>query len=84
MSTQNPKKPKLTPWFSFDVKPSRVGVYEVRDNHFHWPLHSFWDGNRWCRRTALGVEKAASPRYSRRVALGPVDAWRGLAEEPKP
>lgn len=73
------KKVKLTRWFPGDVKPARVGLYELR--RWVMPLLragtiancAHWDGERWC----FGLDRSVS------VDVTSEDAWRGLAEQPK-
>ena len=41
---------KLTPWFSGDQKPVRVGVYQrkyVDQPNFSFALYAYWDGLRF-------------------------------------
>jgi hypothetical protein len=68
---------KLTPWFPANVKPVRVGVYQVRDTDT-LPWYRRWDGAHW----HIGAE---SVRIAAATSM-PIDSqlpWRGLAEEPK-
>jgi len=65
---------ELTRWFSHDVKPIRVGGYEVAApwddfGTSGWVAH--WDGHVW-RTSQGGVVLDFQDRI-----------WRGLAKEPK-
>jgi hypothetical protein len=68
---------KLTPWFSYSVKPARPGVYETAYRGIRW--YRKWDGKRWYIGDEIPslAEKETMPT---RVTEFP---WRGLAEEPK-
>lgn len=77
--TQNSKL-KLTPWFSGDVKPAHVGVYERSDARgVTW--YSGWNGAWWgafdgsIERAGLWMNGPRSLHQDWR--------WRGLAEQPK-
>ncbi len=39
---------KLTPWFSGDQKPVRVGVYQRDIFGKGIEVYSYWNGNYWC------------------------------------
>ena len=72
-------KPKLTEWFPPEVKPVRVGVYEVDHPPGRW--FRKWDGKTW-----LCGSKAPQRAAKNTLQLDhPSDrrSWRGLAEEPK-
>lgn len=70
-------KPKLTPWFNWDVRPTRKGTYEVSigTGETAWRL---WTGREWL--AFRGSPECA--RVERIVGLQPCE-WRGLAEPPK-
>lgn len=74
--------PKLTPWFPPQVKPVRIGYYEVK--HFlDGVLHegyAMWTGSYW---SYLDKKIYYGPvqRWGRSVQQNKM--WRGLAEEPK-
>lgn len=70
-------QPKLTEWFPPEVKPVRVGVYEVAYPPGRW--FRKWDGTRWmcgADTPEIAVERSAIP-------VETTFPWRGLAEEPK-
>jgi hypothetical protein len=69
---------KLTPWFPADVKPVRVGVYEVR---MKAPWYRYWDGVHW--HAGHCTPKLACPLSHMPLEETPSEPWRGLAEEPK-
>ncbi len=71
---------KLTPWFPANVKPVRVGVYEIHSNTTT-PWYRHWDGLNWC----AGERTPWEAGYLEFIPLGAAFAepWRGLAEEPK-
>lgn len=66
-----------TPWFPGDVRPHRIGWYEVRCEHgvYEPGDRRFWEGDSW--RFSYGD-------YSeiRTGRLNACDMWRGLAENP--
>jgi hypothetical protein len=66
-----------TPWFKADINPVREGVYEIEFPHGA-PGFSYWNGVRWGSRMP-SIKSAQS--FRRQPALGPVAAWRGLAED---
>lgn len=70
----------LTDWFPPDVKPVRVGLYEVKP----WPnkiekVYSYWNGRQWGFRCE---QKFDANLYAQNKALGPIGKWRGLAKKP--
>jgi hypothetical protein len=66
---------KLTPWFSDDVKPLHVGVYETSfDTYQHW-------NGEWWGYCAVDVQTAYE-MHDCKSALQR-NEWRGLAKEPK-
>ena len=79
MSTQ-----QLTDWFPGDVKPVRVGVYEVQDEGGVGKF-SEWNGEHWGLRTNIlrfasdwsnPVYRGFKPTANQRLK------WRGLAADP--
>lgn len=62
---------KLTDWFPADVKPVRVGQYEVANTHYGDPFPLHWDGRKWC----LSDTKTPAIFQNRE--------WRGLAADPE-
>jgi|APGre2960657373_1045057.scaffolds.fasta_scaffold136004_1 hypothetical protein len=69
---------KLTPWFPANVKPVRVGVYEVR---MKAPWYRYWDGVHWHAGHCTSELACALPHLP--IENTPPEPWRGLAEEPK-
>lgn len=63
-------------WFNGDINPSRIGVYQRRNNGFE--VYSYWDGKKWC----LGANNAKSAFALRcwEAKLQICD-WRGLARD---
>lgn len=79
---------RLTEWFPADVKPVRVGVYEVNDNNaYEFPMYAYWDGVRFGYRTVDSFGEGAVERAFRfrnaKTTLPALVPWRGLAEQPK-
>ena len=77
------KKPKLTTWFPYRVKPIHVGVYEVK----YLLLgsidygYAYWTGKEWTN-AWNSVQRA----YRNRTWIsGAIQekSWRGLAEDPQ-
>lgn len=74
---------KFSPWFPPEIKPVRVGVYQVNDadyqNGVAW---SYWNGERFCYRT--WTETVAYTTYTSEnpTALPAFTYWRGLARKP--
>jgi len=67
---------KLTDWFSENVNPVHVGVYQVnRDKQGIWFRH--WNGSYW----SLCAEKPAYAEAARTVkSPAPAFPWRGIAK----
>jgi hypothetical protein len=70
-------KPKFTPWFSWSVKPVRVGVYQ----RLIWCELKFskWDGHFWMM---VSPTSAHADRHTE-PSLFQDQLWRGLASDPK-
>ena len=66
----------LTPWFPADVKPVRLGVYEVQMNNCRF---AYFDGERWGWAFST-VRKANKDRHTTGAIQSKV--WRGLNKEP--
>lgn len=68
---------KLTPWFSGDVKPVRVGVYRTKQPDGSLFFNK-WDGKQWF------YGYADAPRDASRYVLPArlLKCWRGLAQKP--
>jgi hypothetical protein len=58
---------KKTKWFPADIKPVRIGIYEVLGSNHMW----LWDGANW---------RSSGP--SRFLCQGQWKIWRGLASDP--
>lgn len=71
---------KLTPWFPANIKPVRVGPYEVQVNSTYAKGRSFqyWNGSEWRFRDGSPTF-AMELRHYRTFFESPV--WRGLTEE---
>lgn len=67
----------VTPWFPFDTKPARPGVYQ-RDMRSGAGVirFAYWSGRCWYTSMAT-VTSAASNHFPSRVRHVP---WRGLTE----
>lgn len=64
--------PKLTPWYSPDVKPARIGMYEVEARFSKgsgW--FASWNGKCW-----IDLDRGGPLCYQER-------RWRGLTKEAK-
>jgi hypothetical protein len=77
----------ITAWFDLKVKPVRVGVYQLQNEHTHIPHYSYWNGLFWCftcdnRYDALGYSNRQSPGFKKGAAYNPYVAWRGLDKQP--
>ena len=70
---------KLTPWFSGDQKPVRVGVYQRKNSEYEHYIptshFSYWDGAAWC---ASAHDMLLARAYSRYVSLSQNLPWRGV------
>ena len=64
------KKQELTPWYPADIKPVRVGTYQVKcvTKYFCEYFYAYWDGKEW-----LNKEKQYPLIYQDRE-------WRGLTK----
>jgi hypothetical protein len=65
---------KLTPWFSGDHKPVRVGVYQ---RQYVWPEYSYWDGLKWCYGGSTPKKATKSPLRNFSSSLQNLP-WRGV------
>jgi hypothetical protein len=65
---------KRTPWFPYNIKPVRVGVYEVFSEGFY----AYWNGKRWS--WASGSLKLAHARKQTSGA-SQFKSWRGLVKK---
>ena len=76
--------PKLTPWFPGSVKPVRKGVYMLRSGTGRVVGYQYWNGKHWGYWCDTVEEAAASKGCGYAATEFQNDAWRGLAQEPKP
>ena len=67
-----------TPWYPGEVKPVRVGVYEMLFAEPNIATFSWWDGKQWCCIDDTPAEAAQWVARSEYQNL----PWRGL-KEPK-
>lgn len=74
---------EYTPWFRHEVKPLRVGVYQVRTVSAGYLDHGFahWDGRSWS--WAFETVEAAAARNPCRRGAYQAKEWRGLTEPAK-
>ena len=74
---------KLTPWFSSDVKPRRMGIYEVRaGDHKSKVKWAVWKNGQWY--LALpSIERALRAYCFSNDMLYDDARWRGLASNPE-
>lgn len=70
---------ELSRWFPERVQPARVGVYRV-DSPRGAIRYSFWNGRQWGFRES---NPDYAYDYRHEMTLGPINRWRGLAQEPK-
>jgi hypothetical protein len=62
---------ETTEWYPPDVKPVRVGAYEITffDSGWAYEWFAWWDGRQW-----LSSEFGCSLQYQKQT-------WRGLTEK---
>lgn len=74
---------KKTPWFSKDVAPVHVGVYQVVCKQMvgTLPAYAFWDGYEF-KSVAQTAYAAARATMRGLWMLDSSSKWRGLAENP--
>jgi hypothetical protein len=73
----------LTQWFSPNVMPIHVGVYQRGVPAFHKTLHmySYWDGKDWyVGSSTFNGAKRYYKRGNRSILTNP--SWRGIAQQP--
>lgn len=72
---------KLTPWFSIDIKPARLGVYQFDDDII---VYRRWFGDGFGAASPTPERAAQATRvtweWSDRHLAG--SRWRGLASDP--
>lgn len=74
-------KQRLTEWFEPDVKPTLLGVYEVKSPYGSaGPWYSYFDGREFGYRERSA--EMAAKRAKDRTSLPGSATWRGLAEKP--
>lgn len=70
---------KFTEWFSADVKPFRVGIYQV-SNKYGELGYSYFNGNLWAWKE---ISPKSAYRYRNRLeGANQSKEWRGLAKKP--
>ena len=71
---------KLSPWFPPEIKPVRVGWYDVANlklpPNFSPPWFMFWNGAKWTGYGSKPYELRHEGEYIQDVY------WRGLARKP--
>lgn len=70
----------VTLWFTKDIKPVRVGVYEVYDELVNYSVFQHWDGKFW------GLVDITPKRAQTWEAIYSVHQnlpWRGFIKETK-
>jgi hypothetical protein len=77
--TFNIQTAERTLWYPGDMKPSKIGVYEVVSSK-HEKGYKFWNGDFWGL-WSLSPEMAKDSRWEKSVWQD--HPWRGLAKEPK-
>ena len=78
---------KLTDWFGPDVKPVRIGVYQIQLS-VRGDSYAYWSGTRWgaCTGAAYGdagIEIALEAELRNYEGANQNKTWRGLAEAPQ-
>jgi len=72
---------KKTQWYSGDVKPVRIGVYEVQAAPSGKTVgFKFWNGARW---SIFAFEKENAIAFKRHPSGFQGSVWRGLREKAK-
>ncbi len=70
---------KLTPWFTGDQKPVRVGVYQRKNSRHEQYVtathYSYWDGAEWC---ASAHDTLLAKSYCAYASLSQNLPWRGV------
>ena len=72
---------RLTPWFPADVKPVRVGVYEIHTNSWE-AYYAYWSGQKW----GCVADHPTAARWQDNAFLDGAfqrKIWRGFTEEQK-
>lgn len=69
------REQRVTPWFSPDVKPVRVGWYDVRYSDKCEPCRYYWGECDW--ENAWLIHPFALPSVHQQWE------WRGLASDPR-
>jgi hypothetical protein len=77
MTQQNNGGPILTDWFPPDVKPARVGWYEVKAKWIGG--YSYWSGSAWTN--CIGMPDRSYEDWFNGATQS--KSWRGLAEKPE-
>ena len=66
---------KLTPWFTPDQKPVRIGFYETKLSGMHGLFFSYWNGNKWSVGWDSLAKAASKPFHD---ASYQDKSWRGI------
>lgn len=75
-------KPKLTPWFQSEEKPSITGVYETRiPNISRAGYFQYWNGRQWGLYSYTANDAALRGNAEFASSYQSVQ-WRGLASDP--
>lgn len=73
---------KYTDWFPFNIKPKRIGIYQIRRIcHQSIPIYKYWNGKFWFH-ASLNIEEALF-NFKEGTKTNLKDAWRGLANNPE-
>ena len=70
---------KTTPWFTGDVKPVRVGLYQRQGTSRGCYLYSYWNGAYWC---CMATDLSHAQELGRMNVQSMFKSlkWRGLTE----
>ena len=71
---------EMTPWFPASTPPERVGVYQIKSQHY---TYSKWDGKQWML-ISVSIGKAKTEdRKSIAMYESYPTYWRGFTNEQK-
>ena len=74
-------KKQMTDWFPKQVKPVRVGVYQVRaDKQDKDKCFSYWDGTHWGY-FCWSIEQAIQQGSEKSLIATQNKQWRGFTEK---
>lgn len=74
---------KKTPWFDGDVKPARVGIYEIDGARFEAPNFRYWNGLGWSATHSDPSEFDEGDHSAIYTPGEDMTGWRGLTKEAK-